>query len=267
MAFNENVLLRVPLGRSVALEVGSTWHIAMETYLKTKDKHLAHLEIDNHLIKLNDLKVLAGWHAIEPAFNAWEWPDEWQLLEVEKLIEYRFGSPFELILQGRLDGLVKWNGIYWHLQHKTLSPSTPLPVYFAYMQRDWHECWYEFACREAGYTPYGGTILNIVRKLSAGTILKDPKSALCTQYIPRPWEIVKKAMLDLELIGNQLSVDRDFPGAILQNRSMCAGRFGNSLCPYLDVCNGVANLDDDSLFKTIEDRYARPETPLSALTE
>src|SRR6185369_11338997 len=122
--------------------------------------------------------------------------------------------------------------------------------------------WYEFACREAGYTPYGGTILNVCRKLSAKSIKEDPKAAVVVQYIPRSLSIVHKAMKDLETIGNQLAAERDFPYAVLQNRSMCAGRFGNSLCPYLDVCNGVANLSDDTRFKTTEDRYEKEETPL-----
>jgi hypothetical protein len=241
----------------------------MEAYLRTKSKDSGLDAARDYLLTIvmdpRYPKIASGWSAIEPAFLAWTWPDEWELLAVEQLVEHRFGSPYELIIQGRLDGLVRWAGQYWHLQHKTLTPSTPVSVYHAYIQRDWHECWYEFACREAGYLPYGGTILNLCRKLSAKTIKENPSIALSVQYIPRPFEVVKKAMLDLELLGQQLTVDKDFPGAIIQNRAMCAGRFGNSLCPYLDVCNGIASLDDDSLFKTSEDRYARPDVPLSAL--
>ncbi len=270
-AYNEHVLRRVPLGRPVALDVGGCWHLAMEGYLKNKSKETGLMAVRDYLISIVDEpnypKVATGWGAIAPAYWAWKWPDEWELLEVEKLVEFKFGSPYELIIQGRLDGLVKWAGQYWHLQHKTLNPSTPLSVYFAYIQRDWHECWYEFACRQAGYTPFGGTILNVCRKLSAKTIAADPKSAISVQYIPRTEAVVRKAMFDLELIGQQLTVDKDFPGAIIQNRSACAGRFGNSLCPYLDVCNGIGQLEDDSLFKTAEDRYSAPEVPLSALLD
>lgn len=259
-----HTLLRVPNTRAaVALEVGTCWHLAMEQFLKTRDKAWASQAVSDYLESSPDPKVASGWEAIHPAFMAWEWPDDWELLGVEQLVEHKFSAPFELIIQGRLDGLVKWAGQYWHLQHKTLSPSTPLSVYYAYMQRDWHECWYEHACREAGYVPYGGTILNVCRKLSAKAIQADPQSAISVQYIPRAQHLVRKAMFDLEHLGFELLRDQDFPESITQNRSSCAGRFGNSLCPYLEVCNQVADITDDTLFKTIEDRYTTQEAPLT----
>ena len=258
----QHVLKRGPHKRPLALEIGTLWHIGMETLLRTQNMVEAMIEVNNSLTTA-ETKVVSGWRAIEPAFEAWPdrgWLRQWEILAVEQLVEYEITK--NLTIQGTLDGLVKWEGQYWHLQHKTLSPSTPLHTYAAYMQRDWHECWYEFACREAGYAPFGGTILNVVRKLSAKTIAADPAQALSVQYIPRPYRIVEKAMEDLASIGGDLAYDI---GTNIQNRSMCAGRFGNSLCPYLDVCNGVAQIDDNELFTNIEDRYAHAGAPLAQI--
>lgn len=258
-AFYEHTLRRGPITKSLALELGSLWHSMMETRLKGDSIKAveAGAQLAVACISESDLreKLDKGLTAILPAFREWQQPDDWKIIAVEKELEAPLGP--DHTLQGRLDALVYWNGSYWHLQHKTVSASTPLALYYAYMERDWHECAYQYLAERNGYTPYAGTILNTVRKLSAKRMAENPKAALAIQYIPRDNRQVSKAIWDITTIAERIDDDNvSTTEDIIQNRSACMGRYGNSPCPYLQVCNNIISITDNSYFRDLEDRYA-----------
>lgn len=248
---------RSPNRREQALDIGTLWHKLMDARLQGATNPQCVQIIEDSFQKLFQEsdpqyfhKVSHGWKAIEPAFWAWKPNPEWEVIGTEMVVHRQLPG---VRIEGTLDALVKWNGQFWHLQHKTLGASTPPDVYMAFMQRDWHECIYQWIAGDT-FKPYGGTILNVVRKLSFTTISANPSHALWSVPIPRDNDQVMKAVSDMATAISRfemLKVTND----PIQNRSACAGWMGNRLCPYIGVCNGVATLTDDTLFKPTEDRY------------
>jgi PD-(D/E)XK nuclease superfamily protein len=251
-------LKRGPKKKPVALELGTIWHKMMQQKIGSS---LSIKEIEFQALQEAALlggEVYKGLTAILPAFREWTSKDDWTIIAEE--LALRAPIPYHTAnlrheLQGRLDALVMWNGSYWHLQHKTVAASKPISSFALEMERDWHECAYQYLAVHHGFVPYAGTILNTVRKLSAGTILEDPKRALALQYIPRSEEQVRKAVDDISTLCDQIEAGHANPTRVVQNRSSCMGRFGNSPCPYIGVCNGQASLYDDALFESVVDRY------------
>lgn len=250
---------------SVALTTGALWHNAMERRLGGEEPDAAftaalsestaqvkHLTDPTALY--NSGKAAGEFCNLHPAFMLWQPKPDWEILHIEK----EFSAPLPYAsptrLRGRVDCLVKWNGFYWHLQHKTLAPSRPLRAFIRYMERDWHECAYQWLLEQHGYQPYGGTLLNIVRKLSKAKLAENPAAALHIEYIVRPPYLVTKAIEDIDATVQRMQLERvlhaaamaqkGFSVTLLQNRSMCGGIYGNSLCPYIDVCNGRATTAD-----------------------
>lgn len=259
-AYYLNVKRRRSRRQPLALEIGKLWHHCMELYLKglPKPEVLASAE----LLITSD-KVRTAWSALIPAFLAWEKPDDWEIIHVEKKFELPLIDTFTSAkviyrhtLQLTVDTIVKWNDLAWHLQHKTLAPSIKPDKYAVYIQRDWHECLYTGV---GGLNlPWGGTILNGVRKLSAKTIAENPSQALFKLFIPRPGWQIARAYGDFARLTTLIEKHYNNEAgeeAIFENRSACGGHFGNSLCPFIGVCNDEKFLDDDTLFEDNPDRY------------
>lgn len=261
-AFYQYDLRRSPRKRYEALDIGTLWHGSMAELLTGSPIanviELGERTIDGLREKDPDHaeRVNKGWTSILPALREWVMPPGWEVIEVEKVLERRLRDH---LVQGTLDAIVKWNGSFWHLQHKTVAASRSLAAYYAYMERDWHECVYQWLIEpHQEYQPYAGTILNTVRKLSAASIEANPSAALAIQYIPRPQSMVDKAILDFGQLTDQISMGGRTPQLVIQNRSACGGTYGNSVCPYIGVCNKEVSLYDDSLFEDAPDRYQAP---------
>lgn len=259
-AFNRYVHHRESAEKSIALDVGTLVHLYFAATLDPSPERTASLE--SALVEVS-CDVLSDFDELVPALRAWERPKDWNLLAVEQELRIPIGGN---TLAGRLDGLVLWNGKYWHLQHKTLRASRPVAIYEEQQRCDWHECAYERMAEAAGRTPFGGTILNLVRKLSRKTIAENPKSALVIRYVTRPPAVVADALRDMSELARKLAIEAT-PGATydplvharpLRNRSACDGMFQNKLCEYHPVCAGDCGLDDPR-YVTIEPRYQ--ETP------
>jgi hypothetical protein len=255
---------------SKALEDGLAWHDLMEA---APSSDLAIREED-------PLWMKAGYDA----WLVWKEKakkDGFEFLAKELELEAPLG-PHTIF--GRLDALVRWNGRLWHLQHKTLSPSVPIPTYQRLVARSWHEHAYQHLIGRAVHVmvsdlayseePYGGTLLVICRKLSDKSISKRMEelaeagnpfagvhmgmdrsnmwdgntSNLDISYLPLPqhedtmndlWSLMSHIEESGALIGG--SASQAWP---IGNSSMCAGYYRNSLCPYIDVCDGHGSILD-----------------------
>lgn len=252
-AHYEYTLLRGSAKRALALDLGSLAHLAFEAKLTGKDWRKA---TDDYMAALppeESVLVGEGFATLSPALEAWECPDDWKVVSVEQEMEAPCGSH---TLVGRLDCVVRWNDQYWHLQHKTLSPSVPVGVYCEQQRTDWHECAYHRMAEVAGYTPFAGTILNVVRKLSAKRIAENPTDAIIPpQYLPRTGELVQEALDDLSQLIDAIEAGRNGESRIIKCRDSCGGPYRNSLCIYKPVCDGDVGIESDT-FVDLEPRYA-----------
>lgn len=252
-AHYEYDLLRGPRARPIALDVGSLVHTALEAKLRGRDWRVA---TDEYLAALpldTDPRVDEGWLLLAPSIALWEKEEDWEVVSIEEAMETPCGSH---TLVGRLDSVVRWNGQYWHLQHKTLAPSVPVGTFVEQQRTDWHECVYQRMAEEKGYRPFGGTILNILRKLSGKRLAGNPHDAIVPpQYLPRTPELVQEAISDLATIVDDIQAQRDGTRRIVKCRSACAGPYRNSLCAYKSVCDGDVEIESDA-FVDLEPRYA-----------
>ena len=203
---------------------------------------------DERYEKLNfDLKLM------RLLLPQWEVPKDWRVLGVEKIMEV--DTPINgHTLFGRLDALVEWNGRLWHMQHKTASAYTSIPIYVKAIQRSWHENVYAAMVRKAFPDRlYGGTCLNLVRKV-AQKVAQDPKavhSAFHIEYIPISTKAMNDTLTDLDAIVDTMHFEEEDAQARrvatenapafrpVQHHDACTGKYGNSLCAYLDVCEGT----------------------------
>ena len=246
-------LLRGQEKRAMALDVGSLAHIALEAKLSGQDWRKA---TDDYLASLPpEVSVEVGeeFEVIAPSLALWEKPEDWEVVSVEQELSAQCGSH---ILVGRLDAVVKWNGSYWHLQHKTLSPSIPVSVFAEQQRTDWHECAYHRFAELQGFKPFAGTILNVIRKLSAKGLKESPLDALVPpQYLPRTDESVQEALDDLAQLIDDIEAGRNGTRRIVKCRSACGGPYRNSLCIYKPVCDGDVSIESDSYVDLVP-RYA-----------
>lgn len=253
-AYNEYILHRGSAARSMALDIGSLAHVALETKLRGGDwiaaceEYLAGLPIEVGGDVGDDFEIL------RPSLALWTPPDDWEIIGVEQELDVECG---EHTIVGRLDAIVLWGGLYWHLQHKTLAPTVPLPAYAELQRTDWHECVYQRMAERAGYTPFGGTILNVIRKQSRKSLAeKGPANALVPpQYLPRDEQGVDEAMADLAQLIDDIAGGADGSRRVVKQRTACAGPFRNSLCIYKPVCDGTDTINSER-YVDLEPRYS-----------
>lgn len=206
--------------------------------------------------RLDEIETTAkDWPALKLMLQVWEPHPDWKIHAVEK--EYSLGLPSGDTLVGRPDAVVEYLGGFWHLQHKTIASSKP-PATFTEIQRtDWHECVYQRMLEEAGYRPFKGTILNMLRKLSVKTLLDNPHAGIVTTYAPRSENEVNQALFDITMRLGRIHTENKIE-VREKTRQSCGGHFGNSLCPYKGVCDGWLEINSNA-FVDIKDRYAENE--------
>jgi hypothetical protein len=196
-------------------------------------------------------------------------------LEVEQPIEFYLTSGAKF--RGRPDRVVLAYGKVFHMQHKTIGSSIRPDIYVQLMTERMHELLYGWAL-SGKYAKegleYGGTIMNIVRKLKyrstqktkaepAGKILHRPEEMLFQQAL----SISRNSMVQAFDEINALSVVMDrtmemyLSGkSIERNRRLDAGRYGNKIDPYTLVAIGEITLDDDTFFMDRPETYDTEET-------
>ena len=278
LAYYKHNLLRSPAkSDSVALTVGTIWHKGMEVFLRERSADAAAAAMLDEVSKLeaSDLHAKASYQLgiLAAGLTYWTVPSDWEVLSIEQVLSaslprWRTGLHHanDHILQGRLDAIVRWNGKVWHVQHKTVDERKNLPLYWRQMERDWHECAYAYLLERNGFDNYGGTLLIAARKVAAKRLdPTNPSNIIVPQFISRPQHVIDKAVDDIYLIMNRWQANLDAarasggPGNFIEDRDQCTGPWGNSPCPYLDVCNGLISIDDPTKFVDTPDRYESPD--------
>jgi hypothetical protein len=246
--------------KSPALLVGTAVHKFFEGVLLEKDTPFPNFgpEYDEASEEVREEAVKA-FAALTPALMAWQPKEKWEIVDVEKelrtTIKLTDGSEVELV--GKLDTVIRTMGKLWHLQHKTIHASKPIDIFAETMRTDWHESAYQRLATEHYTEPFGGTILNCIRKLSAKRIADDPFSVFATFYLHRNPSLLSEEWADITALLDRMVWDiTAYQTGIrpLKNRMACGGMFGNSLCKYKDVCDLKRPLEEMG-FVTIEQRY------------
>lgn len=230
---------RVPASRSTALELGVLAHKGVEVVLGGEDT------LDS-LLELSSEDTKAQWEKLKPTVMAWRPPVAWEILAVEKEVRVEVGHGITLV--GRPDIVIRWNGLLWHVQIKTLARSVPIDVYAELIRTDWHEMFYQHAIEEKYGERVGGTILLIIRKTTQPQVI--------VQYLTRDPLLVESAMDDIVRTAHSIVDYRGSEFGPIKNRSACAGAFRNSLCPYKKVCDSMnENLLRGEEFEDAKPRY------------
>jgi hypothetical protein len=184
-----------------------------------------------------------------------------KVLAVEEPLEAQLVEG--VTLRGRIDGVVlDEEGRVWHLQWKSLSPSTKPEHFIRRIKRSLHEAAYGVLIKEKWpQYEYMGTRLQVFRKVSmqarvGGKLIpRDPQEAIFGSDLLINEFQAERAISDLIRLATQIEIDARTPWdrkSLLwmeQREGACFGPYGNSPCPYLDVCDGFTGLNDPHLFE------------------
>jgi hypothetical protein len=236
LAHNRHVLRRGLDKRSDALDFGTLWHREMAFRLMPK------WEAPLIYVPSETLMAYEEWRGECPE---WERPEGWEVEGVEVGMSMPLGQ-HEIV--GTLDAIVKWNGKWWHLQHKSLAESVPLSVFCETQRMDFHEIVYQRMAEMQGYMPFRGTILNVLRKLSRKR-LRAGENPYHIEEMTREAELVEETLRDLNRVIEAMQFETP-----IKNRSACGGLYRNSLCQYHSVCGREITLDDER-YVDLEERY------------
>jgi hypothetical protein len=154
--------------------------------------------------------------------------------------------------------VVRYQGKLWHVQNRTLSDRTVMPVYLAAAERDLHELAYAYLIQrhfQIHADQYGGTLMNIVRKVSKKKLAEDPDAAFIQEFIPIEQHQVARAIEDIIRVADDMVAIIEGRRDPIENRDTDKGRFGNRLSPYFEVKRGHQVISDERLFKTSVSRY------------
>lgn len=227
--YHKYVLRRGYAEESKALVDGITWHRLMEQVAAGGEAYVTTPWMQQGLLE----------------WIAWRNENNIEILATE--LELRRLLLPDVTLVGRLDALVRWNGRLWHLQHKTLAASAPVPVYQVLAARAHHEHAYRFLLEphEPVYGgAYAGVLLAVCRKLSAAAIARG-EHVMHVAFVPLAGDHAER-MRELEALVRVMQLVHEPPlvhGPPPQNPSACGGAYRNRLCEYIDVCNGRLSPD------------------------
>ncbi len=255
---------------SEPLDLGTLLHSIFEARLLGTDWREARYACEAKLVKSRPRGFDDAWAgAVSFVDDIEPWIDEWapefplEVVAVEKEFRASLGG---LELAGRVDGIVRWNGQLWPLQHKSMAQSKVVHVFAEKQRTDWHEIFYQH-CIEQMFPGerVGGTMLHCVRKLSKKA-LGEGKNPFSWHYLARTEAIQAEGMRDIQatlwaahsLLHNVTSLHLPldtYPYALaIKNREACGGFYGSSLCPFKGVCDGEEQMDNGK-FVQLKRRY------------
>ena len=279
-------LKRVPLVTSDALSFGTAWHTAMEAWwndarLRPDQDNAAHTVIAAEKMReiADQIKpehaamiaaMLEHYHPDASRFEVvgvevpFETPIENPLPGKRKFYNYRLAGKVDVVLKDCATGDV------WIADHKTTTADIMgFGPYWQALQVDGQMSNYCLAFGARGF------VYDVARKPSIKLCGKDEKAGQeagispeaayqirCAAQIAQStaeyyqWrehlktdEELMEAKIDLwQQVEMFRACDKD--GRWPRNSDACVNRYGT--CPYVDVCTGRANLDDDTTFRTKE---------------
>ena len=241
---------------------GRWWHELMERFFLTSDPLVAAeygmemldkiceemAPLPNSAIEIEKfrdeaLRLLSLFHVMPGKFIPTS------TIAVEQAIETHLpGTNHTLI--GRPDRIIQMHDKFWHLQFKTISDRTSIPVFVQTRERDLHELVYAYLITGKYCTPdqFGGCYLHAIRKLSRKAINERPHEAFVQELIPISWSQVTDAICDIMDLADEMSDMSEGISRLIQNRDSDTNRFGNVLSPYYDIYSGRVSISDDRLF-------------------
>jgi hypothetical protein len=268
-AHYEYVLKRIPdEDKAVALDAGSLFHKAMDL-LHGPPNELGETwnmaQVDEEITRMLGAGEigLGGYdewcESLRLVAKEWTPPSDWEFLATEK--EYEVTLPNGIVCRGILDSVIRWNGKIWHGQYKTTHASTKEAVYAEIQRTDWHECVYHRMLQNAYPSDIiGGTILILVKKLSAKRVSAAPLAGLTLWYLDRSDEVVANALVDMAMETNTIIQEMKSVRRVTRDPQQCGGPYKNRLCPYREVCVGTEDINGKH-FRTAEDRYEASASP------
>lgn len=265
---------RVPRRFDVAPAGGTFWHSLMAKFTELKDKQAA-LEyvlpemqrVRNQILGFGgtDKDVEDFQDLCDRLILLFDSYDDFVAKEKTLFVEEVFESKLPLLgqlqhtLMGIPDRVIEMSdGKVWHVQYKTLSDRVPPHVYVAATERSLHELAYAYLITQRLNIPfsrYGGTILNVVRKISMKAIKMDTRKAFIQEMVPIQEDQVHAALSDIVRVADRM--ERIVLGVAvpIQSRTADTNRYGNGLSGYYDARRGLTDLDDDRFFAPAASRY------------
>lgn len=256
LAHNLHVVRRGPAVKAVTLEVGTLFHEAMEQRMKGAAPGAWKISLSD---VSDDARAAWNKHKLWLPVDEFKLDAGWEIVGVEVPLEGE--ADRDVILQGRLDVLIRYNGKYWSLQWKTFDGSDLLSL-CERVRLSYHEVAYQWLAEKNGYTPWGGTILGACAKLPGYRIIGGKRqeigdgeraAALTTHFLARPpqtqasmWFHTLRELRRVSILDKLIEPVRHY--------DQCFG-FGSKRCPFFSVCHEGGSLDDPQ-FVTLEDRYA-----------
>ncbi len=264
MAYYAHEMRMVPDKKPKALDIGTMFHNLMEMKLKARidPTYAIDTEKFSSLYEAATDAAKHDWqkHKLWLPISAFMVPQDWEVVAVEHALSAQLG---DVELVGRLDGIVKWNGKFWHLQWKTYAEKVHELI--EQVRLSWHEVAYQYLASRHGYIPWGGTILGAVRKLPGYTwqMLEDGKrkkrditddersQSLELYFVSRSPQRQAELLRELEL---QLGVLNANWHTRMKNLDMCLGGPGRRACPYMAVCHEGQDINGPG-FIQVDPRY------------
>lgn len=184
--------------KAMPLTVGSAFHAALEARYKalkdegryiTRDEALA--VVDKAFAKQDkgNIDVMVHWHRTRAMVSAYlkVYPDEaFEVVDVERefqveVVNPATGAPSRTyVMAGKVDGVVRLNGSYWLLEHKTTSL-----IDVAYIEKLWTDfqihLYAHFMERELG-APVVGVLYNVVQKCKLWKRTEETEEAFAERY-------------------------------------------------------------------------------------
>lgn len=274
-------LNRVPRKWSDALILGTAVHDIFERHFALGTSlDVCHLEVQRQLMEAANSapdpdqrvalnRAYRDLIAFRPQIVGWR--DEFRIeeqLEVEEAFEVRVlpardPNEVEWWFRGRPDRPVVIGGKVIHMQHKTAAIGKNPQTFATYLSRSMHETLYGGRLRDKYRPrPYGGFVLNLIRKGVAKTDADIPRLARQLMVPISDYDIDRAQSranaIFIEMRKAQALADEHGIWSLVDNPLQDAGVYGNSLDGYLPVLTHKASLDDDTLFMPREETYAEP---------
>lgn len=216
-----------------AMHVGTTWHKLCEMHSLAPLEHadLTDLERCSLVLGYNQYR---NWLENDPGAPI--------IIGREQVQTATLGG-HELF--GRLDAVGMWNGKWWHIQHKTLGARVDTHVYQRLLARSLHELIYAYLLQQNEATPYGGSMICVLRKPTSFKNLEQRPDLFSAIPVAITKHNIQTALLDVAGYLHQMNfLAHNAPAARLtQNRQACGGYYHNSPCEYIDVCDGLRSLE------------------------
>lgn len=261
-SYNLHVARRGIAYKSVTLEIGTLFHEAVELRMKSVPIALENFQ-DMPSWDTSSPEAIDTWykHRLWLPISAFTPEPGWDVRGVETVLEAVLSPGVEL--QGRLDGIVAYNGKYWSLQWKTYEDD--LMGLMEKVRLSWHESAYQWLAERNNLTPWGGTILGACQKLPGYRMQGSPRrrvditdqqrvEALSIHYLFRAQSTQKRMEQDLKLQLTRLASSVQAPEIIGRNYDFCWGTSGRNRCPYYTVCHEGDSLENER-YINIESRY------------